>query len=72
MNEYYKYNNNVYKLLDHGKHKNPDSINWIPVVIYTDGVIKFTREVGDFYDKFTQIPYDSLEARVFELKISLI
>ncbi|MFC3353716.1 hypothetical protein [Sphingobacterium zeae] len=68
MPEYYKYKNNIYKLIDHAQHKTSGSED-IPVVVYTDGNILYTRNVSEFYERFTQIPHDSLEVAVFELKL---
>lgn len=69
MSEYYKYKNNIYKLIDHAKHKCSDSREWVTVVVHTDGNILYTRDLEEFYERFTQIPHDSLEVAVFELKL---
>lgn len=68
MEEYYRYNGEVYKLVDFAKHKDQESREWITTVLYTDGKQMFTREVGEFYERFTQIPSDSLEVATFNLK----
>lgn len=66
--EYYKYGGNVYEFIDHGRHKDEDTREWITTVVYHDGEGICTREVGDFYERFTQIPRDSVEVVVFNLK----
>lgn len=68
MAEYYKYNSSIYELLDHAKHKDKDTREWITTALYTDGKQLFTREVGEFYERFTQIRNDSLEVAAFNLK----
>ncbi len=69
--EYYKYKNNVYKLVDCAKHKDQNTREWITTVLYTDGRVIYSRETGEFYERFTQIPNDSIEAAIFEIKQNL-
>lgn len=66
--EYYKYNGEVYKLVDFAKHKDQESREWITTALYTNGKQMLTREVGEFYERFTQIRSDSIEVAAFNLK----
>lgn len=61
--KHYTYKNTVYKLLDHVENKTTREVE----VLYTDGNLLYTRIVSDFYQKFSQVRFGSLEQATFDL-----
>lgn len=52
----FQYKNKAYRLIDEIGHKNKETGEWDAVALYTDGKNMYTRDLGDFYSKFTEIP----------------
>lgn len=52
----YNYKNKDYKLIDEIGYKNPATREWEAVALYTDGKNMYTRDLGEFYTKFTEVP----------------
>ena len=65
--KYYKYKNKIYKFIDYAVNFNEETRDLEPVVVYTDGKLMFCMRCDLFYERFSEVRYDSLEDRSWEL-----
>lgn len=69
IKSFYLYKGNVYKKIDEIQHKNPTTREWDVKVLYMDvkGLL-YTRDIDEFYSKFTEIPNFCPQAVDFKIK----
>ena len=56
MKGLFNYKNKTYQLIDEIGYKNPVTREWEAVALYTDGKQMYTRDLSEFYSKFTEVP----------------
>ncbi len=73
QHEYYTYKGGVYRKLDEIQHKNSNTREWDVKVLYQDvkGLL-YTRDINEFYEKFTQIDAFCVDAVKFKVLFDLV
>jgi len=72
IKSYYLYKGNVYKKIDEIQHKNNKTREWDVEVLYMDvkGLL-YTRDIDEFYSKFTEIPNFYPQAVNFKIRAKM-
>ena len=72
QNEYYTYKGKVYRKIDEIQHKNNKTRDWDVKVLYQDvkGLL-YTRDIEEFYERFTQIDAFCIDAAKFKIILGL-
>ena len=72
IKSFYLYKGNVYKKIDEIQHKNQLTREWDVKVLYMDikGLL-YTRDIDEFYSKFTEIPNFCPQAVDFKIRYKL-
>lgn len=71
--EYYTYKGGVYRKLDEIQHKNNKTREWDVKVLYQDAKgLLYTRDIDEFYSKFTQIDAFCIDAVKFKVLFDLV
>lgn len=69
--EFYTYKGNIYKKIDEITTKHPVTREWIPFVLYmNDKGQLFSREIGEFYDLFSEVKNNPLAFAEFEMRFN--
>lgn len=73
QHEYYTYKGRVYRKLDEIQDKNKNTREWDVKVLYQDvkGLL-YTRDIDEFYSKFTQIDAFCIDAVKFKVLFDLV
>ena len=73
IKSFYLYKGNVYKKIDEIQHKNQLTREWDVKVLYMDvkGLL-YTRDIDEFYTKFTEIPNFCPQAVDFKIREKLL
>lgn len=72
IKSFYLYKGHVYKKIDEIQHKNNKTKEWEVKVLYMDikGLL-YTRDIDEFYSKFTEIPNFCPQSVDFKIRYKL-